>query len=305
MNESKIPLLSSEDIEVKIKQVTKSGALALLYKTARTDRKILNKVFGPLNWTSDFKMVNDTLFCGIGIRENFGDPFVWKWESGGEAETPLDDGAKKKATTSDAFKRAGYAVGIGEELYSSPFIWLDVETEQRGGNYYLKDKFAKYVVTHIEYNKDTRVITELEICNAKSDVCVYRWKMPTSGAYARKMSTTVANLMDDEEDEADIEAANEAAPAPTEKPEKKKAKAEAETTSEDDGSGKTLRELVIAVGTMVKKMTEKDGNVAAYQKIVLEANDGKPFKCNTATEDQRDVVLKIYQGLVAAGYGDN
>ena len=43
-NKKEIPLLSTEDIEVKVKQVTKTGALALLYKTARTDRKYLNIV---------------------------------------------------------------------------------------------------------------------------------------------------------------------------------------------------------------------------------------------------------------------
>ena len=64
-----IPLLTSEDIEVKVKQVTKSGALALLYKTARVDRRILNEVFGVLNWTNDYKVVKDNLYCGIGIRE--------------------------------------------------------------------------------------------------------------------------------------------------------------------------------------------------------------------------------------------
>lgn len=53
----KIPLLTSEDIEVKVKQVTKSGALLLLYKSSRTDRKILDQLVGPMNWTSDYKVV--------------------------------------------------------------------------------------------------------------------------------------------------------------------------------------------------------------------------------------------------------
>ena len=64
------PLLTSEDIEVKVKQVTKTGALLLLYKTARVDAQILDEVFGVTNWTTDVKEVKGNLYCGIGVRES-------------------------------------------------------------------------------------------------------------------------------------------------------------------------------------------------------------------------------------------
>ena len=52
-----IPLLGAEDIEVKVKQISEKGALALLYKTARTDMEYLDKIFGIGNWQCDYKEI--------------------------------------------------------------------------------------------------------------------------------------------------------------------------------------------------------------------------------------------------------
>ena len=60
MNEPR--LLTREDIEVKIKQVTEKGVLALLYKTARTDMQILDETYGPLNWDTDYKEIKGNLY---------------------------------------------------------------------------------------------------------------------------------------------------------------------------------------------------------------------------------------------------
>ena len=77
--------LKSDEIEVKVKQITAKGCLLLLYKTARTDRQILDEVFGAMNWTSDYKDIKGNLYCGIGCRENEEKPFVWKWDCGIES----------------------------------------------------------------------------------------------------------------------------------------------------------------------------------------------------------------------------
>lgn len=303
----KIPLLTSEDIEVKIKQVTKTGALALLYKTARVDRRILNEVFGQMNWTSDFKVIDDTLYCGIGIRESKEDEFVWKWEAGGDTDNPLDEGSKSKANASDAFKRAGFAVGIGEELYSSPFIWLEVETVEKNGKWYLKDPYAKYVVTSITFNEKTRVITSLEICNAKSNIRVFSWKMATTGAVAKKMVNTMATL---EEGNSNISSATAEEKASTntaqnaEKGSKNAQESIKENTSDNSSveAKKTLKSLISSIGKMVKSMYASDGNPNKYNEIVLKVTGDSSFKCNAATEEQYDTVLAIYNELIAAGY---
>lgn len=292
-NEIRIPLLTSEDIEVKIKQVTKTGALALLYKTARVDRRILNDVFGPMNWTSDYKVVKDNLYCGIGIRTKADEDFVWKWDCGIESRGD-DDGNEKKGEASDAFKRAGFAVGIGEELYSSPFIWLEVETVQTNGKWVLKDPYAKYVVTHIGYNEKTRVITELDICNAKSNVKVFSWTMATTGAMAQKMVNTLST--EEGEDEDATQKATRGSKTPLEST---KASSEGNYTPEDK---KPLEALISAIGKMVKNMYSSDGNAGKYNAIIKKVTGDNTFKCNAATEEQYDTVLAIYNELIAGGY---
>lgn len=298
-----IPLLTPEDIEVKIKQVTKSGALALIFKTARTDRRILNQVYGPLNWTSDYKTVKDNLYCGIGIRESSDQDFVWKWDCGIESRSD-DDGNEKKGEASDAFKRAGFQIGIGEELYSSPLIWLDVETVEKGnGKWVLKDPFAKYVVTHIAYNEETRVITELEISNAKSNIVVYKWHIPASGAVAKRMVKTLPVDAAAKEESADTPPWEAQTPSQT-SPDAQNSTKTSPASSTLPTEKLPLKTLIASIGGMVKKMYAKDGNASVYSSIVKEVSGSDTFKCNTATEEDYDTVWGIYQKLTAAGYGE-
>ena len=42
---SKFRVLKPEEIEVKVKQVTEKGAVALIYKTSRVDMDILDETF--------------------------------------------------------------------------------------------------------------------------------------------------------------------------------------------------------------------------------------------------------------------
>ena len=297
-----IPLLTTEDIEVRVKQVTKSGAVALLYKTSRVDRRILNEVFGLMNWTSDYKTVKDNLYCGIGIRESKEDPFVWHWDCGVESRED-EEGNEKKGEATSAFKRAASQIGIGEELYSSPQIFLEVATQAKGDKYVLANPKAKYVVTHIAYNEKTRKITELEICNAVTDVKVFSWKIANSGAMAKKMIRTLADETEEEEEEDEEESSDngtENASDPV--------KLESDSTKESRGAFEepeekpTLKKLVVSIGTMVKKLYTEKGNANEYTEIVREVTGGDSFKCNSATDEDYDTVYKIYKSLITKGY---
>ncbi len=161
-----IRLLNKEDIEVKVKQVTEKGAIALLYKTARTDMQILDETFGAMNWETDYKEIKGNLYCGIGIRGSEEKPFVWKWDCGIESRED-GEGNEKKGEASDAFKRAGFKVGIGRELYTAPFIFIKCETIEKNGKYYQANKFAKYFVEDIKY--ENRNIVALEIVDEKGN----------------------------------------------------------------------------------------------------------------------------------------
>lgn len=164
--ENKIPLLTKDDIEVKIKQCTAKGAVALLYKTARVDMAILDEVFGAENWECDYKEIKGNLYCGIGVHSD--NCVVWKWDCGIESRED-SEGNQKKGEASDAFKRAGTKWGIGRELYTSPFVFLAVETEQDGRSYKLKDKFARFEVAEIGYDESRR-INRLVITDTKGNV---------------------------------------------------------------------------------------------------------------------------------------
>jgi hypothetical protein len=167
--------LTRDEIDVKVKQVTAKGAVLLLYKTARVDMAILDETYGAMNWQSDYKVVKDNLYCGIGVWNQDTKDWVWKWDCGIESRED-GDGNEKKGEASDAFKRAGFKWGIGVELYTAPFTFAQVETVESNGKYYLKDKFQKFIVHGIWYD-DNDDIAALVIQDQKGNI-VFQWKKP-------------------------------------------------------------------------------------------------------------------------------
>ena len=161
-----IPLLNADDIEVKVKKVTAKGAIALLYKTARTDMDMLDRVFGAENWQCRYEEIKGNLYCTILVKSESGE-WVGKQDCGIESRSD-GDGNEKKGEASDAFKRAGFRWGIGRELYTSPFIFINAETVPDGNGYKLKNPFARYDVASIDYTD--RRITGLTIKDDKGIV---------------------------------------------------------------------------------------------------------------------------------------
>lgn len=115
-------LLKAEEIECRVGQKTKDGSKysVLLYKTARTDMDILDEVFGVDNWQVDYSMIGQMLFCTISVWSDVRNCWIRKSSNGSESNMEAE-----KGQASDAYKRAGFMVGIGRELYSAPQIWLD------------------------------------------------------------------------------------------------------------------------------------------------------------------------------------
>ena len=158
------PLLRPEQIECKVNKVTEDGAVLLLYKTARTDMDMLDHVVGKLNWKNSYREINSVLYCTISIWDAEKQTWIDKEDCG--IESREDDGNEKKGEASDAFKRAGFRVGIGRELYSAPYIFVRVPTEKVGAKYKLKYPRTKFSVSHITYDDD-RKISELIVCDGK------------------------------------------------------------------------------------------------------------------------------------------
>lgn len=158
---SNIRKLKVDEIECRVAQVKEKGCSLLLYKTARVDRAILDETYGEL-WQNDFKVIDGKMYGGIGIYNKELGQWLWRWDCGTESNTEAE-----KGQASDCFKRAGFKWGIGVELYSAPFIWLNVPTQLYQGKWQLVDKFAKYSVDFIEYEGNE--ISKLSIVDDKGN----------------------------------------------------------------------------------------------------------------------------------------
>lgn len=128
--------VEAKDIDFRVQSINKGGyATVLAYKDARYDMNVLDDVVGPENWQKDYKIIDGNLYCGIGIYTEKG--WVWKWDVGTESNTE-----KEKGQASDAQKRAGFAWGIGRELYDFPVISVKLNS----GEY--EDRSGKMVATY-------------------------------------------------------------------------------------------------------------------------------------------------------------
>lgn len=155
--------LLAEEIECRVQQVKENGLVLLLYKTARTDANLLDEVVGPCNWQNDFKVINNNLYCGIGIYDKDVSQWVWKWDCGTESNTE-----KEKGEASDSFKRAGFKWGIGRELYSAPFTWIKKENVDIKAQNNKFSTFDKFEVEQIVY--ENKKIVALSIRNVTKGV---------------------------------------------------------------------------------------------------------------------------------------
>lgn len=158
-----IRTLRADEIECRVQQVTEKGCVLLVYKNARCDMKILDEVFGSMNWQRTHEVINGNLFCNIDIWDKDKNQWVRKQDVGIESNTE-----KEKGEASDSFKRAGFNVGIGRELYTAPFIWINLAKEEIteiNGKKQLA-KGIRFDVKSIAYNAE-REITSLVIVDNK------------------------------------------------------------------------------------------------------------------------------------------
>ena len=198
MERKKIPPLTANDVEVKIKQCSEKGAVALLYKTARIDMAVLDDIFGAENWECDYKEIKDNLYCGIGVRSGEDKPFVWKWDCGIESRED-DEGNQKKGEASDAFKRAAFKWGIGRELYTAPFIYLNVPTKEKmvgqKKTYELEDKFARFECKEIQHDESGK-ITKVVIVDSKGNVVFPKNFVPKEPKTVKEQEPQTAAVTD-------------------------------------------------------------------------------------------------------------
>lgn len=190
-------LLEPNEIECRIAEIDKQGRYLslLLYKTARTDMAMLDEKYGIAGWCNDFKTVDGKLFCGIGIKAENGE-WLWKWNNGTESNQDAE-----KGHASDAFKRAGFLLGIGTELYSSPRIKVGNDKcsiKEWNGKYRCYDNFE---VGMIEYDRDENICALVILCNGQP---CFSWKSgqkPKEEKPMQYICTACGTVIDDYEDD--------------------------------------------------------------------------------------------------------
>ena len=167
----KIRPLKADEIEVRVAQVTSKGVQLLVYKDSRCDKRILDETFGVTGWKNKFEEIHGNLFCTISIWDDIGKQWVDKCDCGVESFSE-----KEKGEASDAFKRAGFNVGIGRELYTRIFYFASIPTKQVGTDnkgrpkYEMENKFEKFSVVEIKTNEDTEKIEAIKIADSKGKI---------------------------------------------------------------------------------------------------------------------------------------
>lgn len=152
-------LLASE-IECRVGTQTDTGVSLLLYKDARVDMRMLDEVYGPSNWERYHEVVNGNLFCTVRIWDKEKGCWVAKQDVGTESNTE-----KEKGEASDSFKRACFNWGIGRELYTAPFIWVNITKDDLNNKGKVKTSFF---VREIGYNEKNE-INHLVIVDGKGN----------------------------------------------------------------------------------------------------------------------------------------
>lgn len=165
----KFRALKASEIDCRIQSIgqNKTGAVGttiLLYKDARVDMNILDETVGAMNWQRGHSVIDGNLYCTISIWDEEKEQWIAKSDVGTESNTE-----KEKGQASDSFKRAGFNWGIGRELYSAPFVYIQLDkSEYKERNGKLTSN-AKFKVKDIAYD-ESRNIVRLIVVDSKGKV---------------------------------------------------------------------------------------------------------------------------------------
>ena len=156
-------LLNADEIDARVATVNlnANGCSILLYKDARCDMRLLDETFGSMNWTRSHEVIDGNLYCNVSVWDNEKKMWITKQDVGTESYTE-----KEKGQASDAFKRACFNFGIGRELYTAPFIWVNITKDDLNAQNKIKTSFK---VKSIGYN-DKREINSLVIIDNKGNI---------------------------------------------------------------------------------------------------------------------------------------
>lgn len=197
--------LRPDEIEVRVQQVieSKTGgakAVLLLYKNARVDMDLLDEKFGCLGWQREHTFKDGKNYCKVSVYDAEKQLWVSKEDVGVESNTE-----ETKGEASDSFKRACVNLGIGRELYTSPSIFVALNSNEwkkndRSGKAQAQS-WLKFRVSVITYDAERRIIGLGIVDNngvtryANGDV---KNSTPTPIAHKPRKALTTDDIMDPE-----------------------------------------------------------------------------------------------------------
>ncbi len=152
----KFRALRPDEVELRVQSCTEKGYSLLLYKDARCDNRILDETVSAENWTNSYRTVKDVLYCTISIWDEKKQQWISKENCGTESNTEA-----VKGEASDAFKRAAFNWGLGRELYSAPFIWVNGGTQKNNKGSWVpvqRTTDLKVTVMEVEDEKITKLV---------------------------------------------------------------------------------------------------------------------------------------------------
>lgn len=166
--------LKADEIDCRVGTCTDTGCSLLMYKDARVDMRLLDEVVGATNWKREHELINNNLFCTVSIWDGEKKEWISKQDVGVESNTE-----KEKGQASDAFKRACVNWGIGRELYSCPFVWVNLRNDEfRVATNGRKTPKTKFYVKEIAYDANNNV-SRLVIIDERN---VVRYSYGVAGA---------------------------------------------------------------------------------------------------------------------------
>lgn len=166
--------LKASEIEARVNTVTDKGCSLLLYKDARVDQNILDETVGALNWQRSHQLIGDRLYCTVSIWDESKKQWISKQDVGTESYTE-----KEKGQASDSFKRACFNLGIGRELYTSPFIWVPADKVSIITKGDEKTTFDRFEVEEVAYD-NAGIINRLVIRNTTKKIIAYQLGAPVT-----------------------------------------------------------------------------------------------------------------------------
>jgi hypothetical protein len=119
----------ASEVEFRPGAVNGNRALALPYVDARAVMDRLDAVLGLGGWQDAYEPLPDgTAVCTLCVR--VGGEWVTHQDVGGPSDQ-ADPGDRRKASFSDALKRAAVKVGVARYLYGLPPIWVDWDAQKK------------------------------------------------------------------------------------------------------------------------------------------------------------------------------